>query len=159
MSFACTFYNVSDDNNVLSKTLGNAKHTCESTVPYKQISPLTGQLLLDYDADILGSNYVHFLDKYHYIRDYTLLPGQKISITCEVDVLMTYKESIKSCVVFPKRSGAGSENSLVDNYIYDTKVPFEETYEHFNVPFDGNNLDYDGMCMICGIISNDYDLT
>lgn len=123
MSFECTFYNVADDNKVLTKTLGTATHTCASTVPYNPLSPLTGKLILDYHEDILTSNYVNFLGKYHFITDKQLLSGQKIEVTCKVDVLQTYNTDIKETRVYCKRTANGKQQA---QYLYDSSAPISE---------------------------------
>lgn len=93
-----TFYNCKDDPRTLHKTLGTALHTVTTAVIYDQCSILQPNFLLDYDADILESNYIvsgsELGGRQYFINDVTLTSGGKCVVNCTVDVLGTYADEI-----------------------------------------------------------------
>lgn len=141
-----SFYNYSGMNNVLQKTLSPVK-TITDAKPFHPLSPLTGELILDYNVDIFSANYCSFRDKYYFVTDRELMTGQRMRIICRVDVLMSYSDGIKTAKVIPYRS-----QSDYNRYIIDTTQPIDVRTEHFNLLFNGANLDYNNMSLIAGIV-------
>lgn len=94
-----TFYSVTDDPRTLTKTLGTATHTVTGAVIYQECSILAPSFMLDYDSDIIASNYIvadsSLNNRHYFIKDVSLIPGGKCVVHCAIDVLMTYNTAIK----------------------------------------------------------------
>ena len=120
-----TFWNSADDPRMLTKAVNslNAVKEIQTAKPYQPLSPLTGQIIIDYDAAILNCNYCAFLGKYHFITDMQMLTGQKMAITCRVDVLQTYNAAIKNTRAYCKRTAS---RALQTPYLYDNSAPISE---------------------------------
>ena len=144
------FYNYTGDNRIINKTISETPlQTVQTATPFRPLSDLTGTLLLTYVATAYAANYCSFGGKYYYITDRELLPGQKMQIICRVDVLKTYAEQIKSVNIIPARS---SDNEKNNPFLIDTRQPVETTIQHYNIPFNGANLDYANMTLVAGIV-------
>lgn len=82
--------------------------------------------------------------RYYFARVENVRTGLSL-IHCDIDVLMTF--DISAVPVIPARSA-----SVNNPYIIDTRQPVETTIQHYNLLFSGDNLDYNNMCMIAGIV-------
>lgn len=93
-----TLYKCSDDPRTLSKNLTDEKSKTECTI-YGDCSILAPTILLRYDATIIHHNYMYIADwgRYYFIDNITVSNGKQMVISGSVDVLQTYKESIKTC--------------------------------------------------------------
>lgn len=114
------FYNYAGHNNVIDKGLGNVVKSITGAKPFQPLSPLTGELLLEYDADVFACNYCTFLGKCYFITDKELLTGQRMRLICKTDVLTTYATDIKKIDVVCKRSATKQSQ-----YIADQNAPVE----------------------------------
>lgn len=147
-----TFYNYNGMNNVLQKTLSPVA-TITGAKPFQPLSPLTGELILDYNSDIFGANYCAFLGKSYFVTDRELLTGQRMRIICRVDVLQTYSAGIKTAPLIPSRS-----SDQYNSWIYDAQLPFEVAATSYSLPpvgqagVDYSVWDYDNMSLIVGAI-------
>ena len=113
------FYDYTADNRIINKSLPETPlQTVVSATPFRPLSDLTGTLLLAYNATAYAANYCSFGGKYYYITDRELLTGQKMQLTCRVDVLKTYASAILDLPVWCKRSA-----TLQNKYMLDTKAP------------------------------------
>lgn len=114
-----TFYTVTDAPNVLNKTLDNGHTTnCEPVEPCDFLNPV---LVMNKHSDVMTANYVSIsspLNRKYFITGKSLLSGNRVMITCAVDVLTTYADSIKECFGTFTRS-----EHPKNKYIKDNKYP------------------------------------
>ena len=118
------FFDYGGDNRVINKAINDADPLGSVTgaKPFEPLSPLTGQLLLEYDATIYAANYAKFNGKYYFITDRELLTGGRMRIFCRVDVLKTYASAILNLSVMCRRSGLVR---MQQQYLPDEKYPVE----------------------------------
>lgn len=118
------FFDYGGDNRVINKTINDAAPlaSVEGAKPFEPLSPLTGQLLLEYDATIYAANYAKFNGKYYFITDRELLTGGRMRLFCRVDVLKTYAAAIMGITVMCRRSGLPIKQQ---QYLPDDKYPVE----------------------------------
>lgn len=82
--------------------------------------------------------------RYYFARVENIRTGLSM-IHCVLDVLMTFE--LSSVPVVPARS-----ESVYNDYIIDAMQPAETRVQHYNLLFSGDNLDYNNMTMIAGIV-------
>ena len=82
--------------------------------------------------------------RYYFARVVNVRTGLS-AIICDIDVLMSFDVSVVP--VIPYRS-----QSDYNRYIIDTTQPVDVRTEHFNLLFNGANLDYNNMSLIAGIV-------
>lgn len=97
------FYENLSDNRVVDKDL----RTMKSNIPIilkDDTDILKPTFILQYDEDILNSNYIYVteLKRYYYIENITL-SQKRIYVTASVDVLNTYKDDILNLKAVLKR--------------------------------------------------------
>lgn len=143
------FYKCQDDYRVCNKTLGNVVTNLTLIEPYSPLSDITGFIIVSYDADGYECNYVVLDGKNYFITDRILLNGNKMNIKLHVDVLMNMDKTKVS--VIPARSEFVEESNM---YIADNSYLFDSRVQHYNLFFDGDNLDYDHMTIIAGIVGS-----
>ena len=98
MSFNATLYNCADDPRKAVKTLGSGI-LISSIVPTESCDILNPTFILDYNSSYASCNYVVVgapFNRSYFITDMKIDIGKKIVISCAVDVLSTYWDSIKS---------------------------------------------------------------
>ena len=110
------FYNYAGNNVVIDKKLGNVVKSVEDAIPFKPLSPLTGELILKYDAEIFRCNYCKFLTKSFFITEKELLTGNRMRFICKTDVLTTYATDIKKIDVVCVRSATKQSEYIADEY-------------------------------------------
>lgn len=118
------FFDYGGDNRVINKAIDEAAPLAnvEGAKPFEPLSPLTGQLVLEYAATIYAANYAKFNGKYYYITDRELLTGGRMRLYCRVDVLKTYASAIGGLRVMCRRSG---RPIMQQQYLPDEKYPVE----------------------------------
>lgn len=121
----------------ISDTIDNAEIFTESDL-------LTPQLIVSRARYNPTYNYIYVpvWGRYYYISD-VAFDGQKTILNCKVDVLMSFKDSLKNCTCILSRSGGLSKAT----YIPDKAIPLtgkaETRYITFpnQIPRDnGNNF-------------------
>lgn len=92
------FYTVNDNINVLEKTLNEALTKNVLLLDSSNISSPTIRVAITDIAEFLKRNYCYIqkLSRYYFINTITIEHGGLAVVTLRVDVLMTYKEAIKS---------------------------------------------------------------
>lgn len=87
------------------------------------------------NKNVVDKNYCYIPDfnRYYYITDITSANNNSWIISCEVDVLMSYKDSIKKLNVVIDRQ----EIDNIDKYIHDN--PNVVNTKHFNEVFEFAN--------------------
>lgn len=116
MAFSIQFGNTSDAPSVLHKNF-DKKGTPKSCEPWQQVSMLTGTVVLRHYENLSQCNYAHITgdgrERYCYIRDISYGIGDTITITLEVDPLMTYyDEIIKQDIEVTRCSKQAYEGSM-----------------------------------------------
>ena len=82
--------------------------------------------------------------RYYFARVENVRTGLSM-IHCTLDALMTF--DISAVPVVPARS-----ESAYNDYIIDTAQPAETRVQHYNLLFSGDNLNYNNMTMIAGLV-------
>lgn len=97
MAFTVKFYTVSDDPKVVSKSLGTA--TEFNNVVIKETTDVTAPVLrISSSSNLSGYNYCHIerYGRYYFIEKIETTPDGMWVLHCKCDVLMSYKDQIKS---------------------------------------------------------------
>ena len=128
-----TFYNVSAAPNVLDKELGTGTviSTCQPVEPCDYLNP---SFIMDKSATTTGANYCQIgepINRYYFITDTQLLTGNRVLVSCAVDVLKTYASDIKNCIGTFTRS-----EHPKSKYIADSKYPLTGDMESESTLFD-----------------------
>ena len=114
-STSISFYNNSSDNNVLNKSISS---TTSATVVFKEdvdlIEPI---IILQNNSNVQISNYMQMLGRYYYITSIECMPGNLLRVKAKVDVLMSYKDQIRSNSAIITRN-----TNNVNTYIPDNKM-------------------------------------
>lgn len=122
-----TIYTNSTDKRYLNKNLKQIG-SYSGLVAKDNLNILTPEIILTnvnngIVPEIMGfANYCYIpnLLRYYYIVDKKLLTGQRISFSCMVDPIYTYKDAIKNC------TGTAVRNENIPfSYIVDDQVPVE----------------------------------
>lgn len=98
-----TLYSIPDDRIVVNKQADILHKLGDLTAHFKEDTNILNPVLeVAYNASYTSANYIYIpsLNRYYYITD--IKTGmQRMYLTCEVDVLMSYKSSIKNmrCIV------------------------------------------------------------
>lgn len=123
MAFSATLYNNNDDPKVLNKTLSGG-YPVSSIVPTEACDILSPTFILNYNSTYTTCNYIVVgapFNRSYFITDIKIDIGKKIVISCAVDVLETYKDSIKDCMACVTRNeGIGKPT-----YVPDNKLPID----------------------------------
>ena len=109
-------YSTTDDTRKLEKTLTAIKNI--TAIPSENVTMLTPAFIVEYDRAILAANYCFIPEfgRYYFIRDITLLKGNRLQINCSVDVLMSFVDDIKNCSAMISRSeSVGKPTNIPDN--------------------------------------------
>jgi len=110
-------YKTSSERHRLSKSLTNQiNKTCHILDGTSITDPV---IVIGYDASILQHTYAYITDfgRYYFITNMEVLPGQEIRLSLHVDVLMTYKDQIKTCNARVTRSQSNYDPMISDNLI------------------------------------------
>lgn len=129
MSFSATLYNCSDDPRKAVKTL-SAGTPVANIVPTESCDILSPTFILNYNATYTTCNYIVVgapFNRRYFITDMKIDIGKKIVISCAVDSLSTYWDSIKGNEVNVVR-----QENLKEPYLPD---PEYKTYTDF-VPYN-----------------------
>jgi hypothetical protein len=139
MGLNVTFYHNYSDNNVLNKSL-SAIGSAIAMNPTKDITILNPEFIVGYNSNLVTANYCYVAEfgRYYYC-DIAVLTGRRLSVRCSVDVLMSFKDSIKKCEINVIRSEKGI------TYVKDNKLPLSPDQcslqgilfpkDPFNTPF------------------------
>lgn len=128
-----TFYNISDAPNVVNKTLGTGTNV-ENVHPVENCDMLNPSFILNNSTAASTYNYVYVsaFGRYYFITGRQLLRGNRVIITCAVDVLYTYASSIKACTGTVLRSESIGAPSMIP----DSKLPIQSN----NLMVDADNF-------------------
>lgn len=124
-----TLYTTDSDPRQLDKQLSVI--ASDLTIkPLQTFSILTPVITLNYALAYLNANYAYIseLDRYYFISSIDLELGKRITFSCTVDVLMSYKDSIKNCPATIVRSEAYPPGAVVDD-----KLPVDPNKKELKV--------------------------
>ena len=155
MSFSATLYNYSDDPRKLNKTLSGG--TAVSTIiPTEACDILNPTFILNYNNAYTTCNYIVVgapFNRSYFITDMKIDIGKKIVISCAVDVLQTYKDSIKTISANVVRQEGKIKEMLPDpNFVYlnENDVINVLITLHAGIDYFGNQTSTE-RCFILGI--------
>lgn len=150
-----TFYTVTDDKRVVSKTLGSAVHTSTAIVK-DDCSIMTPELELAYFSGVSGCNYFYIQEwnRYYFIENMTV-GKQRVYLTGKIDVLKTYDAEIRSMTGLVSRSERNYNLYLNDKYF---KVLNYKCDELFRFPENSRhkftNKFYSYVLVVAGAMPN-----
>ena len=145
-----------DDNRVVNKTVTWTSIT--GSISFRDIAELHNPVFtITGVSESSEFNYCRIrgidgLDRYYFAEVVNVRTGVA-QVICRMDVLMTYKQWLKNILVIPERS-----ESNQNHYIIDSARMFETTVQHYNIMFNGANLDYTKMSLIAGIVGTSQPL-
>lgn len=132
------FYNYEGDDRVINKTLGDPTVSMRDGT-LRDDCDLIDPIILVH-SDPRGSNYAWIPEfrRWYFINDIQAIRTGLWQISAHVDVLMTYRESIKNCDIIVTRTNAkslndGSKNGIGIGYnamLVDPNVPITQTTRH-----------------------------
>lgn len=116
MSLSVTLLSTSDDPRVVTKSTTTI--AAVTAKPTQDCSVLNPRLILHYTGSLVDVNYLYIsdFDKYYYIDQIKLLPGNQIELAASIDVLKTYDAEIRGCMATVVRSeSVGAPTMIPDN--------------------------------------------
>lgn len=126
------FYDYQGANNVIQKSLNsdNLLGSVSTITPYRPLSDLTGEIILNYNQTIYRANYciLNFgtdlapYTKNYFITDRQMTTGGKMTLTLLCDVLTTYQSSVLNTSCVCRRT---ANMTYQCQYIVDDKAPIE----------------------------------
>lgn len=136
MARTVKFYMCNIDKRYLDKSpgmiqQGNDLNTCNFKDDTELINPVL--ILSDFDASVVNYVYIPSLDRYYYVTGVTFSEGYYY-VALHVDVLMSFKESIKNQDVVLKRS-----ENYWDLFLQDDKFKTEQWTCDTYKPFTGGS--------------------
>ena len=141
-----TLYNYSGESNKVGKTLSGG--TPITNVIFRESVDFHNPVIQVESNLSPALNYAEIeqdgTTRYYFARVENVRRGLSI-IHCELDVLQTF--DLSAVPVVPARSYSNQNAWLID-----TRRPVETTVQHYNVLFNGDNLDYNNMTLIAGIV-------
>lgn len=123
-----------DDKRVLTKTWSGTEISVTLKAPCDVLNPT---FILKYNASFLTCNYIYCPDftRYYFITNIVVETGNRMEISCSVDVLMSYQAQIKNLSCHLVRS-----QTIRAPYISDSQKPLTtktqtQTYVFDKTPF------------------------
>ena len=127
-------YKNSSENNVIGKSLAQIKRVeCNLKNDVSIISPT---LVLNYTANILGSNYCYIpkFNRYYFIDEIVPITADRCIVKCRVDVLESFKDNILNldCIVDKQEKEIASNKYINDGSFVTTSKQFNRMIEFPN---------------------------
>ena len=127
MSISVSFYNNLSDNRYLTKNLTSLAEniTCDVYAPCDRLNPI---LLIDKDTipnclSLCNYCVIPEFSRKYFITNITGVSGNRLQLTCHVDVLSTYDSELRECPIIAARSSNKPNYYLDDEMrIFDTRV-------------------------------------
>ena len=135
-----TLYTTADDVRKVNKALNTVKSV--TATPTEPMNVLTPTLIINYDNNVLSANYVYIpaLNRYYYIDNMDLLKGNRLLLTCRVDVLKTYAAALTDCDCIVTRS----ESVGTPTEVPDKNLPVDPNREEIkSIIFDKDPFNID----------------
>lgn len=142
MSISAILYSITDQPDVLNKTLGPG-HTITNIKPYDGCSLLNPQLILDYDESVVNYNYMYIpkFKRYYFLQNPIVITAGRMVISGTVDPLMSWREGLSSCLINVIRSNKKPTYVPDDKLPIDTSRYFTTGYSFPYDPISYDNLD------------------
>ena len=137
-----TLYTTADDVRTVNKALNTVKVV--TATPTEPMNVLTPTLIINYDNNVLSANYVYIpaLNRYYYIDNMDLLKGNRLLLTCRVDVLKTYAAALTDCGCIVTRS----ESIGTPTEVPDKNLPVDPNREEIkSIIFDKDPFNIDAI--------------
>lgn len=134
-----TFYTTSSAPNVLTKELSQIG-LAEALAPTGQVTVLNPVLVIDYDSTLLAANYAYIdtFKRYYWIN-LALDTAGRLIVSCKVDYLMSWADSIKNCPAMILRN-----ENISPNFVPDDKLPIDPNRFFIRgTEFPLNPIEYD----------------
>ena len=113
-SVSCTLYTNSSENNVLDKSLS---YVTSDTLVFKgDVDMRDPVIIFETSSDLTGVNYMQINDKYYYVV-VECTTGGRYKIKGHIDVLMTYKDAIRSNTGLIRRNVGSYNRFLADDRV------------------------------------------
>lgn len=127
-----TIGTTSDDRRKLTKSFSGVDITVQLKSPCDILHPV---FVLAYNPSYITANYLYCPDfgRYYYINNIQVMTGNRIELSCSVDVLMSYNSQIKSLTCNISRN-----ESLRAAYISDSQKPLTTKTQTQTYVFDRN---------------------
>lgn len=142
-----TLYHYSGENERVNKT-GALSDAASYSGDFRESIDLHNPVFMVNDSIPASYNYcvitVGSETRYYFARVENVRTGLSL-VHCVLDVLMSF--DVSNVPVIPYRSA-----SAYNRYIIDASQPVDVRTEHFNLLFSGDNLDYNNMTLVAGII-------
>ena len=138
MSFSATLYNNSDDPRKASKTLSSGINV-DTIVPTEACDILNPTFVLNYKSSYTTCNYIVVgapFNRSYFITDMKIDIGKKIEISCSVDVLSTYWDSIKGNQVNVVR-----QENLKEPYLPDSEYKTYTDFQNYTFLPDSRDIE------------------
>ena len=134
-----------DDPRKVDKTLTNI-HTVNNASIYQACSIMTPEFVVDYSLTLLTCNYLvagvsngqNEVGRCYFIKDHIVLPGGRLVVRCAIDVLNTWKNSIKECTANVIRQESESHLTNSSRFIYDEKMLGKTSTKFRHIGFSEN---------------------
>lgn len=152
-----------DDPRKVDKTLTDV-HTVNNASIYQACSIMTPEFVVDYNLSLLTCNYLvagitgdqHVIARCYFIKDQIVLPGGRLVVRCAIDVLNTWKNSIKDCRANVIRQESEDHISNPSRFIFDQNMVGVVSTHVDNIPFVGGtpftSLDADDYCYVMTVL-------
>jgi hypothetical protein len=130
MAFSLTLYDCGDDPRTLNKTL-TGDISVSNVKPTGVVDLMSPTFELDYNANYTTKNYCVAgppFNRCYFITDMKIDIGKKIYISCAVDVLNTYKDSINNLEVNIIRQEKSYGPGDVERYLPDSEYKIRSGY-------------------------------
>lgn len=141
----------SGDDRELDKSIGGiVTKNCEV---YGDNSLLNPNFLIDYDSSLLNKNYVYIPEwgRYYFIvSPLTMSSGGRCIVSCQEDVLMTFRSGIRNLDCYIIRNEKTRNKYIVDDF-YPAEILSTVTTLKFNAtPFNVTLGDYNIVMCVYG---------
>lgn len=135
-----TFYNFDKRKNSTARPA--ATSGTDITVELKEGADLDAPVFL-MQTNVLGYTYMKWNDHYYFITGRKYLYNNYYEISCEIDVLGSYRGSIKASTQYVLRTSAAYNDDIFDNF-YPLKVNPDVTITEADMGFVFSGLDGNG---------------
>lgn len=128
-----TLYKNQSSDNTLNKTLNEISVLRDCKIKTSE-NIININIILKTDISILDCNYLFIseLNKYYFVRNIQVTPQGVYNLSCEIDVLYTYRELIKTL------NAVCIETSSFDDYLQSNTYDVLSTLtsKSITIPFD-----------------------
>lgn len=143
MARTVTFYKMVLDKRYLDKTGGLQNASTVNTIHFLDDTEIVNPVLKLTEFDEDQCNYVHIpsLSRYYFVNGVTYSKGYYY-VNLHVDVLMSFKESIKKQTVVADRSASQYRQYIDDNILKTEQYRGEYIKPFGNQPFSLNTVNF-----------------